>query len=66
MKILKLKNIKHIEGISSLREEENCSLNVNDEELTVISNIRNFNMSLDIIVNKLTKRLNNEKVNIDL
>ena len=49
-----------------MREEENCTLNVNDEELTVISNIRNFNMSLDIIVNKLTKRLNNEKVNIDL
>ncbi len=61
-----MKNIKHIEGISSLREEENCTLNVNDEELTVISNIRNFNMSLDVIVNKLTKRLNNEKVNIDL
>ena len=50
-KILKLKNIKHIEGISSLREEENCSLNVNDEELTVISNIGNFNISLDRIVN---------------
>ena len=49
-----------------MREEGNCTLNVNDEELTVISNIRNFNMSLDIIVNKLTKRLNNEKVNIDL
>lgn len=49
-----------------MREEENCTLNVNDEELTVISNIRNFNMSLDVIVNKLTKRLNNEKVNIDL
>ena len=51
MKVLKLKNIKHIEGISSLREEENCSLNVNDEELTVISNIGNFNISLDRIVN---------------
>lgn len=50
-KILKLKNIKHIEGISSLREEENCTLNVNDEELTVISNIGNFNISLDRIVN---------------
>lgn len=51
MKVLKLKDIKHIEGISSLREEENCSLNVNDEELTVISNIGNFNISLDRIVN---------------
>lgn len=50
-KILKLKDIKHIEGISSLREEENCALNVNDEELTVISNIGNFNISLDRIVN---------------
>lgn len=50
-KILKLKNIKHIEGISSLREEENCTLNVNDEELTVISNIGNFNIALDRIVN---------------
>ena len=50
-KILKLKNIKHIEGIGSLREEENCTLNVNDEELTVISNIGNFNISLDRIVN---------------
>ena len=50
-KILKLKNIKHIEGISSLREEENCTLNVNDVELTVISNIGNFNISLDRIVN---------------
>ena len=51
MKVLKFKDIKHIEGISSLREEENCSLNVNDEELTVISNIGNFNISLDRIVN---------------
>lgn len=49
--MLKLKDIKHIEGISSLREEDNCSLNVNDEELTVISNIDNFNISLDRIVN---------------
>lgn len=51
MKVLKLKDIKHIEGISSLREEENCALSVNDEELTVISNIGNFNISLDRIVN---------------
>ena len=51
MKVLKLKDIKHIEGISILRKEENCSLNVNDEELTVISNIDNFNISLDRIVN---------------
>lgn len=50
-KVLKLKDIKHIEGISSLREEEDCALNVNDEELTVISNIGNFNISLDRIVN---------------
>lgn len=50
-KVLKLKDIKHIEGISSLREEEDCSLNVNDEELTVISNIGNFNIALDRIVN---------------
>lgn len=50
-KILKLKDIKHIEGISSLREEEDCSLNVDDEELTIISKIGNFNISLDRIVN---------------
>ncbi len=50
-KILKLKDIKHIEGISSLRQEEDCALNVDDEILTVISNIGNFNISLDRIVN---------------
>ena len=50
-KILKLKDIKHIEGISSLREEQDCALNVDDEVLTVISNIGNFNISLDRIVN---------------
>jgi len=50
-KILKLKDIKHIEGISSLREEEDCALNVDDEVLTVISNIGNFNIALDRIVN---------------
>lgn len=50
-KVLKLKDIKHIEGISSLREEEDCALNVDDEVLTVISNIGNFNISLDRIVN---------------
>lgn len=50
-KVLKLKDIKHIEGISSLREEQDCALNVDDEVLTVISNIGNFNISLDRIVN---------------
>lgn len=50
-KILKLKDIKHIEGISSLRQEEDCALNVDDEVLTVISNIGNFNISLDRVVN---------------
>ena len=50
-KILKLKDIKHIEGISSLREEQDCALNVDDEVLTVISNIGNFNIALDRIVN---------------
>lgn len=50
-KVLKLKDIKHIEGISSLRQEEDCALNVDDEVLTVISNIGNFNISLDRIVN---------------
>ena len=41
-KVLKLKDIKHIEGISSLREEQDCALNVDDEVLTVISEIGNF------------------------
>lgn len=50
-KVLKLKDIKHIEGISSLRQEEDCALNVDDEVLTVISNIGNFNISLDRVVN---------------
>lgn len=50
-KVLKLKDIKHIEGISSLREEQDCALNVDDEVLTVISDIGNFNISLDRIVN---------------
>ncbi len=50
-KILKLKDITHIEGISSLREEEDCALSVNDEELTIISSIGNFNIALDRIVN---------------
>lgn len=50
-KILKLKDIKHIEGISSLRQEEDCALNVDDEVLTIISNNGNFNISLDRIVN---------------
>ena len=50
-KILKLKDIKHIEGISSLRQEEDCALNVDDEILTVISNIGKFNVSLDRVVN---------------
>ena len=49
-KVLKLKDIKHIEGISSLRQED-CALNVDDEVLTVISNIGNFNISLDRVVN---------------
>lgn len=55
---LKLTDIKHIEGISSLREEEDCSLKVNEEELSVISKIGNFNISLDRIVNAgiLTKK----------
>lgn len=51
VKVLKLTDITHIEGISSLREEEKCELSVNDNELTVISNIGNFNISLDRIVN---------------
>ncbi|CDF11797.1 putative uncharacterized protein [Mycoplasma sp. CAG:776] len=51
VKVLKLKDIKHIEGISSLREEEDCALNVDDEEFTVITKIGNFNISLDRIVN---------------
>ena len=50
-KVLKLKDIKHIEGISGLRQEEDCALNVDDEVLTVISNIGNFNISLDRVVN---------------
>lgn len=50
-KVLKLKDIKHIEGISILREEEDCALNVDDEVLTVISNVGNFNISLDRIIN---------------
>lgn len=51
VKVLRLTDITHIEGISSLREEEKCELSVNDNELTVISNIGNFNISLDRIVN---------------
>lgn len=51
VKVLKLKDIKHIEGISSLREEQDCALNVDDEVLTVITEIGNFNISLDRIVN---------------
>ena len=51
VKVLKLTDITYIEGISSLREEEKCELSVNDNELTVISNIGNFNISLDRIVN---------------
>ena len=51
VKVLKLKDIKHIEGISSLREEENVVLNVDDKEFTIISNIGNFNIALDRIVN---------------
>ena len=51
VKVLKLTDITHIEGISSLREEEKCELNVNDNDLIVVSNIGNFNISLDRIVN---------------
>ncbi len=51
VKVLKLTDITHIEGISSLREEEKCELNVNDSDLIVVSNIGNFNISLDRIVN---------------
>lgn len=51
VKVLRLTDITYIEGISSLREEEKCELSVNDNELTVISNIGNFNISLDRIVN---------------
>lgn len=51
IKVLKLTDITHIEGISSLREEEKCELNVNDNDLIVVSNIGNFNISLDRIVN---------------
>ena len=51
VKVLKLTDITHIEGISSLREEEKCKLNVNDNDLIVVSNIGNFNISLDRIVN---------------
>lgn len=51
VKVLRLTDITHIEGISSLREEEKCELSVNDNELTVINNIGNFNISLDKIVN---------------
>lgn len=51
VKVLKLTDITYIEGISSLREDEKCELSVNDNELTVISNIGNFNISLDRIVN---------------
>lgn len=51
VKVLKLKDITHIEGISSLREEENVVLNVDDKEFTIISNIGNFNIALDRIVN---------------
>lgn len=51
VKLLKLTDITHIEGISSLREEEKCELNVNDNDLIVVSNIGNFNISLDRIVN---------------
>ena len=51
VKVLRLTDITHIEGISSLREEEKCELSVDDNELTVISNIGNFNISLDRIVN---------------
>lgn len=51
VKVLKLTDITHIEGISSLREEEKCGLNVNDSDLIVVSNIGNFNISLDRIVN---------------
>lgn len=51
VKVLKLTDIIHIEGISSLREEEKCELNVNDNDLIVVSNIGNFNISLDRIVN---------------
>lgn len=51
VKVLKLTDITHIEGISSLREEEKCELNVNDNDLIVVSNIGNFNIALDRIVN---------------
>lgn len=51
VKVLKLTDITHIEGINSLREEEKCELNVNDSDLIVVSNIGNFNISLDRIVN---------------
>lgn len=51
VKTLKLKDITHIEGISSLRAEEDCALYVDDEKLTIISKIGKFNISLDRIVN---------------
>ncbi len=51
VKVLKLTDITHIEGINSLREEEKCELNVNDNDLIVVNNIGNFNISLDRIVN---------------
>ncbi len=51
VRVLKLTDITHIEGISSLREEEKCELNVNDNDLIVISSIGNFSISLDRIVN---------------
>lgn len=66
-KILKLKDIKHIEGINALREDEDCALNVNDKELTIISKIGNFNISLDRIVNAgimSKKQMNTKNKNV--
>lgn len=50
-KPIRLKDIKHIEGISYLHEGQDCGLCIENDELTIISKMGNFNISLDRIVN---------------
>lgn len=50
-KPIRLKNIKHISGISRLTEDEDCGICVQNDSFNIISKIGNFNIPLDRIVN---------------